>query len=77
MIPMTFDQRPTVTTGGVERTLDYTLLGEWDATVEVWDIWYHPDQPNDYYMVVAFADGHGYETKALCERHTGRPVEVE
>jgi hypothetical protein len=68
VIPMTFDQRPTVTAGGVERIIDYTLLGTWDAEGAVWDRFTLSD-PNEYYLVVAIADGHGYEKKFLCERH--------
>lgn len=68
LIPMTFDQRPTVTSGGVERIIDYTLLGEWNAEGEVWDR-FVLDNPDEYYLVVAIADGHGYEKKFLCERH--------
>lgn len=68
VIPMTFDQRPTVTAGGVERIIDYTLLGAWDAEGAVWDR-FTLDDPNEYYLVVAIADGHRYEKKFLCERH--------
>jgi hypothetical protein len=68
LIPMTFDQRPTVTAGGVERIIDYTLLGEWDSVGAVWDKFDLGD-PNEYFLVVAIAPGHGYERKYLCERH--------
>ena len=73
LIPMTFDQRPTVTSGGVERIIDYTLLGTWDCEADVWDIWW-PDgeDTGEYYLVVAIAPGHGYERKLLMERHLGR-----
>lgn len=69
VIPMTFDQRPTVTAGGVERIIDYTLLGRWDAEGEVWDTFTLQDGVAEYYQVVAIADGHLYEKKFLCERH--------
>lgn len=69
LIPMTFDQRPTVTLGGVERIISYTLLGEWDSQAGIWDTFTLVDQPNEYYLVVAIADGYGYEKKLLCERH--------
>lgn len=68
VIPMTFDQRPTVTTGGVERIIDYTLLGTWDSVGDVWDKFTLSD-PNEYFLIVAIAPGHGYERKYLCERH--------
>lgn len=69
LIPMTYDQRPTVTAGGVERIIDYTLLGEWDAEGEVWDTFTLEEDATEYYLVVAITNGHGYEKKFLCERH--------
>lgn len=68
LIPMTFDQRPTVTAGGVERVIDYTLLGRWDAEGEVWDV-FTLEGTAERYQVVAISDGHQYEKKFLCERH--------
>jgi hypothetical protein len=67
VIVMTFDQRPTVTTAGVERLIDYTLLGEWDAEMAVGDKW--QDEDGGWIEIVAMAEGHGYERKALCSRH--------
>lgn len=72
LIPMTFDQRPTVTAGGVERIIDYTLLGEWDSEGEVGDTFTLSEDAAEYYLVVAITDGHGYEKKLLCERHLFR-----
>jgi hypothetical protein len=72
VIPMTFDQRPTITAGGVERVIDYTLLGMPDAMVAVNDVWFLDTEPADYFLVVAITDGHGYEKKVLCERHLMR-----
>lgn len=67
VIPMTFDQRPTVTSAGVERLIDYTLLGRYDSVMEVNDKWQGDD--GDWYEIVAVAPGHGYEKKGLCSRH--------
>jgi hypothetical protein len=67
VIVMTFDQRPTVTSAGVERLIDYTLLGEWNAVMAVDDKW--QDEDGGWIEIVAFTDGHGYEKKALCARH--------
>lgn len=69
LISMTFDQRPTVTLGGVERIISYTLLGEWDCEAGIWDKFTLPDQPHEHYLVVAIAEGNGFEKKLLCERH--------
>lgn len=67
LIPMTFDQRATITVDGVERIIDYTLLGAHDCLMAVWDHWTGDD--GSIYTVVAVAPGHGYETKGLVERH--------
>lgn len=67
LIPMTFDQRPTITIAGVERVIDYHLLGNWDAVIRVGDHWSDPDGTK--YEVIAMSDGHDYEVKVLVERH--------
>lgn len=72
VIPMTYDQRPTVTTGGVERIIDYTLLGEWDCDGAVGDRFTLDDLTDGYLEIVAVASGHKYEKKFLCERHLYR-----
>lgn len=64
LIPMTFDQRPTVTADGVERIISYTLLGTHDCAMGVWDTW---SDDTGIYLIVAFAPGHGYEKKGLVE----------
>jgi hypothetical protein len=56
----------------VERIIDYTLLGMPDALVEVNDVWFLDSAPDDYFLVVAITDGHGWERKVLCERHLMR-----
>lgn len=65
LIPMSFDQRPTVTTDGVDRIISYTLLGTYDSTMELWDHW---TDGEDTFVIVAFAPGYGYEKKGLVER---------
>jgi hypothetical protein len=66
LIPMTSSQKTTVTADGRERIIDYTLLGAWDATVEIGDYWVDAGKR---YEVVALSPGHNYETKALIEAH--------
>lgn len=66
---MAFDQRPTITVAGVERLIDYHLIGPHDAIVQVGDWWM--DGPTKY-EVVGFTDGFGYETKAQVIRHVPR-----
>lgn len=67
VIPMTFDQRPEVTSAGKERILDQTLLGTDCAIIEVGDHWYGDD--GSRFEVYGFVEGHKYERKALVERH--------
>lgn len=64
-----FDQRPTVTVAGVERIIDYHLIGPHDAIVRVGDYW---TEGTTKYEVVGFTDGFGYETKAQVLRHVPR-----
>jgi hypothetical protein len=66
LIPMTFDQRPTLLIDGVERIISYTLLGTHDSIMEVWDTWTGAD--GSTYLIVAMAEGFGYEKKGLVER---------
>lgn len=67
LIPMTYQQKPTVTVDGKERIIDYTLLGEWDAIMERGDYWITEDGKR--WEIVELAPGHGYETKGLVEVH--------
>lgn len=65
LIPMTFDQRPTVTIDGVDRIISYTLVGAHNCIMELWDHW---TDDEDTYVIIAFAPGYGYERKGLVER---------
>lgn len=67
LIPMSYDQQPRVTVDGIERIISYTLLGEWNCTMEVWDHWEGDD--GGLYTVVAVVNGNGYEKKGLVECH--------
>jgi hypothetical protein len=70
MILLNFDQRPLITlAGGVERAIDYHLLGTWDATVAVGDTW---TADGKRYEVVGLSDGFDYETKAFVAVHVPR-----
>lgn len=54
--------RPTVTQEGVERVVEFQLLGEWDAQVETGDTFTH--QGKEWEVVDTFYDN-GYEVRAL------------
>lgn len=66
LIPMSHDRKPVVTVDGVDRMIDYTLLGEWDSSMELWDHWEGSD--GSTFTIVAFADGMDYQKKGLVER---------
>lgn len=55
------------TEDGTERQVDYILLGEWDAEVEVGDYW--DDEFGQRWEVVAMVPRNGYETRAVVEAH--------
>lgn len=54
--------RPLVTADGVDREVDFELLGEWDAQMARRDVFYH--QGKEWEVVEMFYDN-GYETRAL------------
>lgn len=68
-LPQTFtliepsgEQLPTVTTDGVERTILYELLGEWNAELARGDVFTH--QGKDFEVVELFHEN-GYERRAM------------
>lgn len=65
------DQRPTITptstTGGIERIMDFHLIGPWNMSIEVNDYWV--DAEGTKYIVESFTEGWGYMTKAQVSRH--------
>lgn len=72
MILLGSDQRPTVTVAGVERVVEYHLLGRWDMAIAVGDIWDAPDGTK--WEVTGFTEGWDYMTKAFLSRHVPRGV---
>ncbi|MET0418698.1 MAG: hypothetical protein ABW022_22005 [Actinoplanes sp.] len=67
---LAYDQRPTVTIAGVERIIDYHLIGVWDMPIEVGDYW--TDVEGTKYEVVGFSEGWEYMVKAFVLRHVPR-----
>jgi hypothetical protein len=70
MVLLAYDQRPTVTLAGVERVIDYHLVGPHDMAIAVGDYW--TDAEGTRYDVVGFSEGWGFETKAFISRHVPR-----
>lgn len=56
------DQRPTVTADGIERVVEFELLGEWNAEMARGDVFTH--QGKDWELVEIFYEN-GYERRAL------------
>jgi hypothetical protein len=67
---LAFDQRPTVTVAGVERVIDYHLIGPHDLVAAVGDYWI--DDEGTRYDIVGFSEGWEYERKAFVSRHIPR-----
>jgi hypothetical protein len=67
---LAYDQRPTTTFSGVERVIDYHLIGLWDMEIAVGDYWIDP--AGTRLDVVGFSEGWDYETKAFISRHVPR-----
>lgn len=72
MILQSNNTPPVVTVAGVERLVDYHLMGPWDMSIAVGDIWNSPD--GTVWEVLAFTEGWDYMTKALVGRHIPRGV---
>lgn len=72
MILLAYDQRPTLTVAGVERIIDYHMLGRWDMEAAVGDYWI--DEEGTRWDIVGFSEGWDYETKAFASRHVPRPA---
>lgn len=67
---LAYDQRPTVTVAGVERVIDYHVIGPHDMAIAPGDYWI--DGEGTRYDVVGLTEGWGYETKAFVSRHIPR-----
>jgi hypothetical protein len=65
-----YDQRPTVTIAGVERAIDYHLIGPHDMQIEVDDYWV--DAKGTKYEVVGFSEGWEWMVKAFVIRSVPR-----
>jgi hypothetical protein len=67
---LAYDQRPTVTVAGVERLMDFHLIGLWDMQIEVGDHW--TDDAGTSYEVAGFSEGWDYMVKAFVFRRVPR-----
>lgn len=53
------------TDDGTERRVEYVLLGEWDAAIDVGDFW--DDDHGQRWEVTALIPDNGYEKRAVVE----------
>lgn len=67
VLPRTDFQKPLFTEDGKERQIDLTLLGEWDAAMEIGDQW--TDSEGQRYEIVEFVPDNRYQRKALVVKH--------
>jgi hypothetical protein len=70
MILLSSDERPRITVAGVERKIDYHLLGAWNMQIAVGDIWESDDGTT--WEVLGFTEGWDYMTKAFVGRQIPR-----
>ena len=56
------DPLPTITQDGVVRTIEFELLGEWDAKLARFDVFTH--QGREWEIIELFFDN-GYERRAM------------
>jgi hypothetical protein len=59
--------KPTPTEDGKERVFDLTLLGSWNAEMDIGDRW--TDSEGQKFEIVEFVPFNGYERKALVVKH--------
>lgn len=71
---LNFGTPPLVTVAGVERVVDYHLIGPHDMQISVGDFWV--DGSGNRFDVVGFTEGWGYMRKALVSRHVPRDARL-
>jgi hypothetical protein len=67
---LAYDQRPTITVAGVERLMDFHLIGKYDMQIAVGDHW--TDDEGTTYEIAGFSEGWDYMTKAFVFRRVPR-----
>jgi hypothetical protein len=63
LISMSASQKPKLTEDGVEREIDLTLLGEWDAQMDIGDWWL--DGEGLRYDIIEMVPFNRYEVRGL------------
>lgn len=63
LISMSASQKPKITDDGIEREIDLTLLGPWDAQLDIGDWW--QDGEGLLYEIIEMVPYNGYEVRAL------------
>lgn len=67
LITLNENAKPTIVQDGVERLVDFQLLGEWDAQMNVGDYW--RDAENLKYEIVELVPTNEYETRGMVVKH--------
>lgn len=63
LISMSASQKPKLTEDGIEREIDLTLLGEWDAQMDIGDWWI--DGEGLKYEIIEMVPYNRYEVRGL------------
>jgi hypothetical protein len=67
LITLNENAKPTIVDDGVERLVDFQLLGEWSAQMDVGDYW--RDEENQKYEIVELVPTNLYETRGMVVKH--------
>lgn len=57
---------PVRTSEGLQRAIDYLIIAEWDAIIEVDDVFVYHDKE---FVIAEVLHDNGYETRAMAVRH--------
>lgn len=67
LITLNENSKPTVVQDGVERLVDFQLLGEWTAQMDVGDYW--RDSEDQKYEIVELVPSNLYEVRGMVVKH--------
>ena len=67
LITLNENAKPTVVQDGVERIVDFQLLGEWTAEMDIGDYWRDSEQLK--YEIVELVPTNLYETRGMVVKH--------
>lgn len=69
LIPQSETTPPVIIEDGVERVIDFVLLGSWNADMTIGDHW---RDTLGFYHEILDVTTNGYEVKGMVQKHGGR-----